>query len=166
MKIFINIFTMDYITNYYKNLSEQLQRKVDILTKNLYEDLNLPKQNQNVISASNQSQSDRINLPANQEIPSERVEKMPPSQPGPRWFWRPLWPNGTPNANSFNVRVQYILQNWSNMSESSRLFMMMNLFGSSPSDMTGAQFLQLFPLEVSTWVVNNYQRIIDAMNNN
>jgi len=157
---------MDYITNYYKNLSEQLQRKVDILTKNLYEDLNLPKQNQNVISASNQSQSDRINLPAKQEIPLDRFEKIPPSQPGPRWFWRPLWPNGTPNSASFNARVQYILQNWSNMSESSRLFMMMNLFGTSPSDMTGAQFLQLFPLEISTWVVNNYQQIIDAMNNN
>jgi hypothetical protein len=161
MKIFINIFTMDYITNYYKNLSEQLQRKVDILTKNLYEDLNLP--NQNVISASNQPQSDRINLPGKQEIPLDRFEKMPPSQPGPRWLWRPLWPNGTPNANAFNARVQYILQNWSNMSQQSRLLMMTNLFNTSPSDMTGAQFLQLFPLEVSTWIVNNYQRIIDAL---
>lgn len=149
---------MNYITNYYKNLSEQLQRKVDILTRNLYEDLNLP--NQNVISASNQFQSGR---PANQEIPSERFEKMPPSQPGPRWFWRPLWPSGNPNSASFNARVQYILQNWSNMSQQSRLLMMTNLFNTSPSDMTGAQFLQLFPLEVSTWVVNNYQRIIDGL---
>ncbi len=154
---------MDYITKYYKNLSEQLQRKVDILTKNLYEDLNLPKQNQNIISASNQPQSDRINLPTKQEIPLDRFEKMPPSQPGPRWLWRPLWPNGTPNSASFNARLQYILQNWSNMSQESRLLMMMNLFRTSPSDMTGTQFLQLFPLEVATWVVNNYQRIIDGL---
>jgi hypothetical protein len=42
LKNFINIL-MDYLTNYYKNLSEQLQEKVNYLEKMLKEGFNDPK---------------------------------------------------------------------------------------------------------------------------
>jgi hypothetical protein len=158
MKIFINIFTMDYITKYYKNLSEQLQKKVNILTKNLYEDMAPPGGE----GMNNLQQPSRQQPPSTQQIDPSSVRGIQEPLLDPRWFYKTLniYSPGNPwDAQSFAFRLNLLNTQFDTLSYGELITLFASLFGLAPGNMTGAEFFDLLEPGPQAFLTRNYTRI-------
>jgi hypothetical protein len=152
---------MNYITNYYKNLSEQLQRKVNILTRNLYEEFDLPGKSQDG-GYQNLIQPQQPNSAVTGIIP-QTVNRLSKAEDNIKL--EPTWYNLILNAYSagdptdpaaFAQRYAYILNNWNNMTFNQRVGTLGQMMSNIPGTMTGAQFLALFPAHVQSFLNANF----------
>jgi len=151
---------MNYVTNYYKNLSEQLQRKVDILTRNLYENLTLPPQGgQNLI------QPQQPQGPLSQKIPIDQnviAKASGPELGEPRWFFKLINPYSAGDwydQQRFNSILSYLTANFNNLTEGQRTKLLVLMMSYSPGNMNGQQFLNSFPSNIQSYITSNFNAI-------
>lgn len=157
---------MDYITQYYKNLSEQLQQRVDNLKKQkaLYENMLQPPSgtgnSTNTLTAPQQPGSAVSGKLPTMTQEFSKVEG--PSRGEAHWYNKPINPFSAGDSydqNSFNSRYAYIVANFANMSYTSIVAMLANMMAGAPGNMSGQQFLALFPQNIQSWLITNYNTV-------
>jgi hypothetical protein len=152
---------MDYITHYYKNLSEQLSQKVNTLKKQLYlyENLSLPQGGQNLIMPSQAQTATSGKISTSSDVISKTEG---PSRGEAHWYNKPINPfsAGDPSDQAnFNARYAYIIANWNNMTELQRQGTLAQMMAGAPANMSGQQFMALFPQYIQSFLSSNYNSI-------
>jgi hypothetical protein len=154
---------MDYITNYYKNLSEQLQTKVNALKKQkaLYENINIPGSSnfQNLMTPEQPTSVVTGKITS----PSQEFSKAPDNiRSEGYWYNKVINPFSGGDASdpaAFNSRYAYVMANWNNMTELQRQGILASMMAAAPGKMTGQQFLALFPQHIQSFLIANYNSI-------
>ena len=157
---------MDYITQYYKNLSEQLQQRVDNLKKQkaLYENMLQPPSgtanSTNTLTAPQQPGSAVSGKLPTMTQEFSKVEG--PSRGEAHWYNKPINPYSAGDSwdqQSFNFRYGLLIANFGNMSYNEIVILLSTLMATAPGNMSGQQFLALFPQNIQSWLITNYNTV-------